>query len=137
MPIDHVSLSVSSVSESRDFYLRALAPLGYKIFKEIKHSNDGNSEILVVGLTAGYSADFWLAPGVSNGSHIAFSAKSRAQVDEFYKAAIAAGGKDNGGPGIRTYHKGYYAAFVLDPNGYNVECVYHDFSAMLWGWLGW
>ncbi|KXS09243.1 lactoylglutathione lyase [Gonapodya prolifera JEL478] len=138
MPLDHLSLPVSSVSASRDFYLKALAPLGYSLFREIRTEGaDPSSAPTVVGLKVGYSPDFWLQPGTPNGAHVAFSAKSREQVDQFYKAAIEAGAKDNGAPGIRAqYHKGYYGAFVLDPDGYNVECVYHDMKAMFWAWLG-
>lgn len=82
-----------------------------------------------VGLAIDGKPDFWLRAGVKTtpAVHVAFRAQSRALVDQFYKAAIAAGGKDNGAPGIREiYHPTYYGAFVLDPDGHNIEAVCHD-----------
>src|SRR5262249_33255508 len=108
------------------FYLAALAPLGYQPIKELPShlAPDG-----AVGLGVPPKPDFWIAGGrpQSPPLHVAFRAASRAAVDSFYKAALAAGGRDNGPPGIRAhYHPNYYGAFVLDPDGHNVEAVCHD-----------
>jgi catechol 2,3-dioxygenase-like lactoylglutathione lyase family enzyme len=124
--IDHTGLQVSKPAVSRAFYTRALAPLGYSILMEIPKEHTGG--IVVLGLGVAPKPDFWLAEGAPNQPrvHIAFRADSREQVDEFYRAAIAAGGKDNGPPGPRPhYHQGYYGAFVLDPDGHNIEAVCH------------
>ncbi|KAF8858871.1 Glyoxalase/Bleomycin resistance protein/Dihydroxybiphenyl dioxygenase [Acephala macrosclerotiorum] len=126
MPIAHISLPVSSLSASTAFYLAALKPLGYDVF--MKHEN-------TVGLTIKYDGpDFWLhycpetgnEKGISK-THIAFKGNSQKAVREFYQAALKAGAKDNGPPGERPqYTKGYYAAYVLDLDGNNVECVYYQ-----------
>jgi catechol 2,3-dioxygenase-like lactoylglutathione lyase family enzyme len=117
--LDHVSVGVSDFPRSKAFYDAALAPLGLKVLM----GGEG---------FAGYGDDrpfFWIGGGrdaIRTGTHIAFSAESRALVEAFYKAAIAAGGRDNGGPGLRAhYHPTYYGAFVLDPDGHNVEAVCH------------
>jgi catechol 2,3-dioxygenase-like lactoylglutathione lyase family enzyme len=111
--LDHVHLRVSDVEASKRFYAAALTPLG-------------------LGLT-GEGEDWFSADELfvsddgtpTAGLHIAFQAADRDAVDRFYEAALAAGGRDNGGPGERSYHPGYYAAFVLDPDGTNVEAVFH------------
>ena len=111
--LDHLHLRVSDVGASKRFYAGALAPLGLGITSE----GDG-----------WFSADelFVSADGPpTSGLHIAFPAEDRDAVERFYAAALAAGGRDNGAPGERSYHPGYYAAFVLDPDGTNVEAVYH------------
>jgi len=111
--LDHLHLRVSDVEASKRFYAGALAPLGLGITSE----GDG-----------WFSADelFVSADGpATSGLHIAFQAEDRDAVERFYAAALAAGGRDNGPPGERSYHPGYYAAFVLDPDGTNVEAVYH------------
>lgn len=124
--IDHTGLQVSNPQASRRFYDQALAPLGYKVLNEIpKEITNG---IVVLGYGVPPKPDFWMIEGAPNNPkvHIAFRADSRKQVDEFYKAALAAGGKDNGAPGPRPhYHKDYYGAFVLDPDGHNIEAVCH------------
>lgn len=117
--IDHIQLVVSDLKASRDFYGAVLAVL----------------DIPVVDAPDGYfwadelfvsAADSAAALGVLTGRHhLAFQAKDRATVDAFYAAALAHGGRDNGAPGERPYHPGYYAAFVLDPDGNNIEAVYH------------
>jgi catechol 2,3-dioxygenase-like lactoylglutathione lyase family enzyme len=120
--IDHTGLNVSDPLASRAFYDRALAPLGYKIPKE----HTGGAAVFSYGVPP--KPDFWVNEGIPNTPriHIAFRAETREQVDEFYQAAIAAGGKDNGSPGPRPhYHKDHYGAFVLDPDGHNVEAVCH------------
>ncbi|MEY2935095.1 MAG: hypothetical protein RL033_5844 [Pseudomonadota bacterium] len=123
--IDHTGLKVSNPAKSRKFYDQALAPLGYSVLMEIPKEHTGG--IVVLGYGVAPKADFWLAEGQPNDRlHIAFRADSRKHVDEFYKAAIAAGGKDNGPPGPRLhYHANYYGAFVLDPDGHNIEAVCH------------
>lgn len=123
--IDHTGLKVSNPAESRKFYEQALAPLGYAVLMEIPTEHTGG--IVVLGLGVAPKADFWLTEGQPNDRlHIAFGAGSRKQVDDFYKAALAAGGKDNGPPGPRPhYHQDYYGAFVLDPDGHNIEAVCH------------
>lgn len=123
---DHIGLRVADPKKSKAFYDKALAPLGYKLLAEIPNDKTGNLETLGYGVPP--DANFWLGKGTPHQPilHIAFSAKNRKQVDEFYKAAIAAGGKDNGAPGLRPeYHENYYGAFVLDPDGNNIEAVYH------------
>ena len=116
--IDHLTVKVSDYTKSRPFYLAALAPLGYAVTMEYQGG-------------AGFGApkpDLWIAQDPANVRplHVAFAAKDRATVDAFYSAAMAAGGRDNGPPGIRKdYHENYYAAFVYDPDGHNVEVVCH------------
>jgi catechol 2,3-dioxygenase-like lactoylglutathione lyase family enzyme len=121
--IDHTGVNVSDLARSRAFYELALAPLGYRVCLEI-------------GNTVGFGerrdeaveqrADFWIGEGEPQTPrvHVAFRAKDRRRVDEFHAAALAAGGTDNGPPGLRPhYHEGYYAAYALDPDGYNIEAV--------------
>jgi catechol 2,3-dioxygenase-like lactoylglutathione lyase family enzyme len=117
--LDHVSIGVRDLAASRRFYDAALAPLGYRCLKAASHQ-------------AGYGRDkaaFWLGvsespvpPDPASGLHFCFTAESRREVDAFYAAALAAGGADNGPPGLRPeYDDSYYAAFVFDPNGYRLE----------------
>lgn len=117
--IDHLTLSSANYKKSKSFYQAALAPLGYKLVKEF-----GND---VAGFGIGDRLDFWLANDSQKTQpifHLAFVAETREQVDAFYLAAIAAGGRDNGGPGLREKHgPTYYAAFVYDPDGQNIEAV--------------
>ena len=114
--IEHISLRCSDVRTSRDFYQQALAPLGYALDKEFGDA---------FGFVQGGRHDFWVTEGkVGTPNHLAFHADDQAAVDEFYRAAISAGGKDNGGPGRRPDYG--YAAFVLDPDGHNVEAVIWD-----------
>jgi catechol 2,3-dioxygenase-like lactoylglutathione lyase family enzyme len=125
--IDHTGIHVSKPDVSRAFYEKALAPLGYTVLMEIPTAVTGGK--VVFGMGVAPKADFWVAEGdpESPRVHIAFRASSRAEVDAFHAAALAAGGKDNGPPGLRPhYHAGYYGAFVLDPDGHNVEAVIHD-----------
>jgi catechol 2,3-dioxygenase-like lactoylglutathione lyase family enzyme len=124
--IDHTGLSVSRPVESQRFYTGALAPLGYALLQEIPKEFTGGRVVLGFGVAP--EADFWIAEGAPNEPriHIAFRAESRAQVDAFYREALAAGGRDNGPPGPRPhYHPNYYGAFVLDPDGHNIEAVCH------------
>lgn len=117
--IDHVQLVVRDLSASRAFYTAVLASLDVPMGGE----GDGYfwaDELFVT------SIDSVAAQGVPTGRHhLAFQAQSRDMVDRFHKTALAHGGKDNGAPGVRAYHPGYYAAFVLDPDGNNIEAVHH------------
>jgi catechol 2,3-dioxygenase-like lactoylglutathione lyase family enzyme len=117
--LDHVSLSVTDPTRSQAFYTHALAPLGYRVIAQY----DGGFGI---GLEGGSSV--WVSAGSAQKpiAHLAFRAQDRKQVEAFYRAALAAGGRDNGKPGLReNYSPTYYAAFVLDPDGNNIEAVCH------------
>jgi catechol 2,3-dioxygenase-like lactoylglutathione lyase family enzyme len=119
MPFDHIGVSVTDFEKSKAFYTKALAPLGIGVVME-------GPGWAMVGKSG--KPEFWFgAHGKPPGPiHIAFAAANRAEVRAFYEAAIAAGGRDNGGPGIRAqYHPNYYGAFVFDPDGHNVEAVCH------------
>ncbi len=125
--IDHTGLNVTNAKKSRAFYEKALAPLQYKILMDIPSEYTGGK--MVYGMGVAPKADFWVAEGAAQipRIHVAFRAKSREEVDAFYKAALAAGGRDNGAPGPRPqYHENYYGAFVLDPDGHNIEAVCHE-----------
>jgi catechol 2,3-dioxygenase-like lactoylglutathione lyase family enzyme len=126
--IDHIGVGVSDFAASKAFYAAALRPIGYELLLEFPAEVTGGGRA-----TAGYGAppkpDFWIGDGTPNVPpiHVAFQAASRAQVDAFYRAALAAGGRDNGAPGPRPeYHPDYYGAFVLDPDGHNIEAVCHQ-----------
>lgn len=124
--IDHTGINVTDPKKSRAFYEAALAPIGYSVQMEIPKEHTGG--IVVLGLGEPAKPDFWITEGDPKGMqvHVAFTAKSRAQVDAFFKAGLAAGGVDNGAPGLRPhYHPNYYGAFVRDPDGHNIEVVYH------------
>ncbi|HVG52280.1 MAG TPA: VOC family protein [Xanthobacteraceae bacterium] len=125
--IDHIGFPVSDYEKSKRFYEQALKPLGYTIVKEVPA--EGNpSGAPATGFGADGKPDFWIGAegGIDKPLHIAIAVPTRAMVDAFHKAALAAGGKDNGGPGLRPhYHKNYYAAFVFDPDGHNMEAVCH------------
>lgn len=115
--IDHMGVRVSNRERSKAFYRAAFEPLGYTMVMD----NQWGSGFGV------NKPDFWLADGIATDKiHVAVKAENRAAVDAFYKAAIAAGGTDNGPPGIRAhYHPNYYGAFVHDPDGHNIEAVCH------------
>jgi catechol 2,3-dioxygenase-like lactoylglutathione lyase family enzyme len=118
--IDHVKAFVSDLERSKSFYMRALEPLGYRILME--------PAPVVVGFGAD-RPDFWLElrPESVTTAHLAFRAESAEVVDAFHRAALDAGGRDNGAPGMRPmYHPHYYGGFVLDPDGNNVEAVCHS-----------
>jgi catechol 2,3-dioxygenase-like lactoylglutathione lyase family enzyme len=117
--IDHVTANVGNFEQAKGFYERALGPLGYSKQMEF----DG-----AAGFGTGEGIpDFWIGSSPDRGAtHVAFSAPDRATVDAFYEAATAAGGMDNGPPGVRShYHENYYAAYVHDPAGNNIEAVCH------------
>ncbi len=129
--IDHTGVIVSDFTRSRSFYTQALAPIGYTLLAEIPAAVTGGTD--VAGFGEPPKPDFWLAgataarPVNHPAIHVAFRVGSRAQVDAFYHAALAAGGRDNGAPGPRPhYHPDYYGAFVLDPDGHNIEAVCHE-----------
>lgn len=123
--IDHTGIAVADFDASKAFYDRAMAPLGASLLMMVPAEYTGGAKV------GGYGRDrpvFWLHEGETRGQkqHIAFTARSRAEVDAFHKAALEAGGKDNGGPGLRPhYHPNYYGAFVFDPDGNNIEAVCH------------
>jgi len=123
--IDHIGFPVSDYPKAREFYAKALAPLGYALIMEVKQNEQ---DAPAAGFGKDGKPDFWIGGegGLNKPMHVAILAKDRATVDAFYQAAIAAGGRDNGAPGIRAhYHPHYYGAFVLDPDGHNIEAVCH------------
>ena len=117
--LDHVSVPVSDYERSKRFYVAALSPLGYELIKE--------PSVSAAGFGGLGKPDFWISQGEPGQAlHIAFAADERATVDAFREAAMVAGGRDNGGPGLRPeYHASYYGAFVFDPDGNNIEAVCH------------
>ena len=118
--IAHAAVVVSNYQKSKAFYTKALAPLGYSNNMEYGES---------AGFNDGKNTDFWISKEATVVPlHLAFEARDRKQVQAFHKAALAAGGKDNGKPGYRDYWPGYYAAFVRDPDGNNIEAVWYDYS---------
>jgi catechol 2,3-dioxygenase-like lactoylglutathione lyase family enzyme len=126
--IDHIGFPIKDYEKSKAFYTEALAPLDYVLVMEVPGEING-SGFPAAGFGANNKPDFWIGGegGLSNHLHVAILAKSHAAVDTFHKAAIAAGGIDNGAPGLRPhYHENYYAAFVTDLDGHNIEAVCHD-----------
>jgi catechol 2,3-dioxygenase-like lactoylglutathione lyase family enzyme len=125
--IDHCGFPVSDYAKSKAFYLKALAPIGYAVIMEVA-AEQNPSGAAACGFGKDGKPDFWIGAegGLGKPIHVAFAVQTRAEVDGFYKAAMAAGAKDNGAPGIRAhYHPNYYAAFVFDPDGHNIEAVCH------------
>lgn len=125
--LDHIGIAVSSIARSRAFYDQALKPIGISMLWEIgpDRTESGGTAL---GYGSGGKPYFWIGDNerVGEGTHVAFATRTRAEVDAFYEAALAAGGRDNGAPGLRPhYHPDYYGAFVLDPDGINVEAVCH------------
>ena len=125
--LDHVGFAVADAERSRTFYEAALKPLGLGLIMTVPAEENGSG-----GTAHGFGTEgdpfFWIGDNerVGEGTHIAFRAETRDQVDAFYEAALTAGGKDNGAPGLRpVYGPNYYAAFILDPDGLNVEAVCH------------
>lgn len=125
--IDHLSINVSDYPRSLGFYRAALATLGLEVLME---DQDASGAFAGFGSAVRASnASFWIGQGQGAPTpiHLAFAAQTREQVEAFYQTAIAAGGTDNGAPGLRPeYHASYYAAFVLDPDGNNIEAVCHQ-----------
>ena len=124
--IDHIGISVRNHAQSKAFYLASLSPLGIGVMMAVSKEESGAPSDYT-GFGSNGKPYFWIGEGtVVPGMHLAFVAQTREQVDEFYRAAIAGGAKDNGAPGIRAhYHPNYYGAFVIDPNGVNLEAVCH------------
>ena len=124
--IDHLGFPVSDYPRAKAFYAKALAPLDYSLVMEVTQQENGGAP--AAGFGAGGKPDLWIGGegGMNKPLHVAILAKDRATVDAFHQAAIAAGGRDTGAPGIRAhYHPDYYGAFVLDPDGHNIEAVCH------------
>ena len=123
--IDHLGFPVSDYERSKVFYAAALAPLGYVLIMEVGQAENVHP---AAGFGRGGKPDFWIGGegGLGGVLHVAIVAEDRAAVDAFHRAAIAAGGADNGPPGLRPhYHPSYYGAFVRDPDGHNLEAVCH------------
>jgi catechol 2,3-dioxygenase-like lactoylglutathione lyase family enzyme len=120
--IAHTSLAVRNFAAAKKFYQRALAPLGYAAKMEADDA---------AGFNDGKNTDFWIGESKTvEPTHVAFEAKNKDEVEAFYRAALAAGGRDNGQPGYRKqYWPGYYAAFIYDPDGHNIEAVWYDYAA--------
>jgi catechol 2,3-dioxygenase-like lactoylglutathione lyase family enzyme len=125
--LDHVGFAVSDAERSRRFYERALAPLGITLIMTVTPDQTESG-----GTAHGFGSEgkpyFWVGDNerTGEGTHVAFEVDTRAKVDSFHQAALAAGGRDNGAPGLRPhYHPNYYAAFVYDPDGTNIEAVCH------------
>jgi catechol 2,3-dioxygenase-like lactoylglutathione lyase family enzyme len=126
--LDHIGINVTDYARSKAFYEKALAPLGV-------------SAVMEFGTACGFGRDgkpdFWIGQGAASFQkpehlspitplHVCFAARSRAEVDAFHAAGLAAGGRDHGAPGLRPeYHANYYGAFVLDPDGHNIEAAVH------------
>lgn len=129
MALDHVSVGVADMAKAKRFYDAALAALGLAPMMPVEI----NGHLVGVGYGATHP-EFWIqlpinhqAASMGNGMHIAFTASSREAVDNFYLAALANGGREDGAPGLRTeYHPGYYGAFVRDPDGNKIEAVHHS-----------
>jgi catechol 2,3-dioxygenase-like lactoylglutathione lyase family enzyme len=125
--IDHLGILVADLERSRAFYMRALAPLGYAVVMEVTREQSGG--YAGCGFGPPQRPHFWvghIGAAPSGVVHVAFAARSRAEVDAFHAAALAAGAGDNGAPGLRPhYHAQYYGAFAIDPDGNNIEAVCH------------
>lgn len=123
--LDHIGFSVSDFDRSKAFYETALAPLGIKSLFDVTAEMTGGDAYCGFGRE---HPEFWIGTGeaLTGVLHVAFTSSSRSGVDAFYEAALAAGARDNGAPGLRPqYHEHYYGAFVLDPDGHNIEAVCH------------
>ncbi|KAB2883949.1 MAG: VOC family protein [Pseudorhodoplanes sp.] len=124
--IDHIGFPVSDYERAKAFYAKALAPLGYTLIMEVEQETEKG--LAAAGFGVGGKPDFWIGGEgkLDRPLHVAFAAGDRASVDAFYQAALAAGGRDHGAPGLRPhYHPNYYGAFVRDPDGHNIEAVCH------------
>jgi catechol 2,3-dioxygenase-like lactoylglutathione lyase family enzyme len=116
--IDHIGIQVTDIEKSVAFYTKALAPLGYVLVKQFPGA---------AGFGIGAKPDFWIGAGGAAKVHVAILATGRDAVRAFHAAALAAGATDNGAPGMRPhYHQNYYGAFVIDPDGHNIEAVCHE-----------
>ncbi|MBN1238414.1 MAG: VOC family protein [Gammaproteobacteria bacterium] len=118
--IAHTTLAVGDYARAKRFYIDALAPLGYRNNMELGEA---------AGFNDGSNTDFWIVKeDTVVPTHLAFEARGKEQVEAFHAAALAAGARDNGAPGYRDYWPGYYAAFVHDPDGHNIEAVWYDYG---------
>jgi catechol 2,3-dioxygenase-like lactoylglutathione lyase family enzyme len=125
--IDHIGFPISDYERAKAFYAAALAPLGYTLVMEVDDAVNPSGHP-AAGFGANGKPDFWIGGegGIDKPLHVAIAAENRAAVDAFHRAALEAGGRDNGRPGLRPhYHADYYGAFVLDPDGHNIEAVCH------------
>lgn len=127
--LDHIGIKVTDIKRSKTFYDHALKPLGVGVVMEVSEEEAKTfGQTAFMGYGEGEKPYFWInqQPRATELIHVAFATDSRAKVDAFYAAAMAAGGRDNGPPGLRPhYHASYYGAFVLDPDGHNIEAVCH------------
>ena len=122
--LDHIGLAVTDFERSKSFFVEALAPLEIALLVEVTAEQTGGDAHAGFGIEG--RPHFWIGNGQKpvGGLHVAFTAESRSQVEAFYQAGLSAGGRDNGGPGLRPhYHPNHYAAFILDPDGNNIEAV--------------
>jgi predicted lactoylglutathione lyase len=125
--IDHLGIKVSDYAKSKAFYLQVLATLGHECIMEITTEMTGNGS-RHAGFGSNHKPSFWISQieQACTSVHVAFTAASRSEVDDFYQVALAEGGKDNGAPGLRPhYHANYYGAFIIDRDGHNIEAVCH------------
>ncbi len=123
--LDHIGIPVSDYAAAKAFYERALAPLDIAMIMEVTPEETGDGS-RAAGFGAQGKPFFWIGSEKAGRTHVAFVAPTREVVDAFHRAALAAGGGDNGGPGLRPhYHTDYHGAFVLDPDGHNIEAVCH------------
>ena len=125
--LDHIGIAVSDFARAKAFYQAALQPLGVSLVMEVTAAETGADAH--AGFGASGKPFFWIGTGdkPKGGAHVAFAAATRAEVDAFHRAALAAGGRDNGAPGLRPhYHPNYYGAFAFDPDGNNIEAVCHE-----------
>lgn len=126
--IDHVGFKVTDYARSKTFYERVLGALGYSLLMEVTPEMTG-TDLFHGGFGAQGKPSFWISNGTPSGTglHVAVAAANRSQVDAFHQAGLAAGGSDNGAPGLRPhYHANYYGAFIRDPDGHNIEAVCHS-----------
>jgi catechol 2,3-dioxygenase-like lactoylglutathione lyase family enzyme len=124
--LDHIGLAVADLERSKASYAAALKPLGLSLVMEVTAEESGADAH--AGFGSAEKPFFWTGTGAKprGGAHVAFAAETRAEVDAFHRAALGAGGRDNGAPGLRPhYHPNYYGAFVFDPDGNNIEAVCH------------
>jgi catechol 2,3-dioxygenase-like lactoylglutathione lyase family enzyme len=126
MPLNHIGIPVTDIARSKAFYEAALKPLGMGVTMEVGPDQTESSGTAIGFGAKGDNGLFWIGDNekVGEGVHVAFDAETRQQVDDFHREALAAGGRDNGAPGLRpNYGPNYYAAFVFDPDGANIEAV--------------
>ncbi len=129
--LDHTGVIVNDFEKSKQFYKKLLHVIGYELLMDFSPEETGHTAC--AGFGENGKPDFWISAGTPNNPpmHVAFRVKSRELVDAFHKAGLAAGGKDNGAPGIRPhYHPNYYGGFILDADGHNIEAVCHEMDVI-------